>query len=110
MDYHTLKSLWRTETFKKWIKGIKDPVAKAKVLARINRFRLGNPGDFRNLKKGVTELRIDYGPGYRVYCLDMDDAVVLLTAGDKSSQEEDIWTAYRIVEERESWNRLKRTT
>ena len=105
-----MKKLLRTETFKKWMKSIKDPVAKAKVFVRINRFRQGNPGDFRNLRKGVTELKIDYGPGYRVYCVDMDKSVVLLVGGDKSTQEKDIRTAYRIVEESGLWNSLKNMT
>ena len=110
MTYNSNKKLLRTETFKKWIKGIKDSVAKAKVLARTNRFRQGNPGDFRNLRKGVTELRIDYGPGHRVYCLDMDKFVLLLAGGDKSTQEGDIRTVYRILEESVLWNGLRNTT
>ncbi len=77
--------------FEKWIKGLRDRTARAKIEIRIARIRLGNFGDYRSVGEGVYELRIDYGPGYRVYYGRSGNRVVLLLCGgDKSSQKEDV--------------------
>ena len=58
----------RTEVYARWLDGLKDIRARARVLVRVERLAAGNPGDVRPVREGVSELRIDYGPGYRVYC------------------------------------------
>ena len=80
--------------FKKWLDGLKDIVARQKVRIRLDRVRLGNLGKNRSVGEGVYELKIDYGPGYRVYYgLDKKTVVLLLLGGDKSSQKKDITQA-----------------
>ena len=77
--------------FKDWLEGLKDVAGRAKIRIRLDRARLGNLGDNRSVGEGVRELRIDYGPGYRVYfALDGARIILLLLGGDKSSQERDI--------------------
>ena len=81
----------QTATFATWLRALRDRQAKARILARIDRLSLGNPGDVRPVGEGVSELRIDYGPGYRVYFVRRGEtAVVLLAGGDKRSQPRDI--------------------
>ena len=88
----------KTEVFARWIDGLKDVRARARVLARIERLAGGNPGDVAPVGEGVSELRIDYGPGYRVYFKRTGrELVVLLAGGDKSSQAKDIRTALRLA-------------
>ena len=88
----------RTEVFAKWLDGLRDARAKARVLVRIERLAAGNPGDVRPVGEGVSELRIDYGPGYRVYWKRHGRmVVVLLAGGDKRTQSEDIDTALRLA-------------
>jgi len=83
-----------TVPFRMWIDGLRDRSARARIRIRLDRVRLGNLGDHRTLGGGLYELRIDYGPGYRVYFALMDKTVVLLLAGgDKGSQRNDIATA-----------------
>jgi len=80
--------------FDKWLRGLRDTRARQRVRTRIARIRLGNFGDFKSVGEGVGEIRIDYGPGYRVYFgRDGDEIVILLTGGDKSTQGSDIETA-----------------
>jgi putative addiction module killer protein len=80
--------------FREWLEGLKDVSGRAKIRVRLDRARLGNLGDNRSVGEGVHELRIDYGPGYRVYfALDGNRLILLLLGGDKSSQERDITTA-----------------
>lgn len=80
---------------------LRDPQAKAKIQVRIGRLALGNPGQFRCLNGGVSELKIDYGPGYRVYFATRNNSIVLLLCGgDKTSQSRDIQTAIDLLE---SW-------
>ena len=88
-------SYYLTETggkpFKEWIDSLKDIVARQKVCIRLDRVRLGNLGKNRSIGEGVYELKIDYGPGYRVYYgLEKKAVVLLLLGGDKSSQKKDI--------------------
>lgn len=88
----------KTEAFAKWIDGLRDVRARARILARIERLSLGNPGDVRAVGQGVSELRIDYGPGYRVYYTKMGQTVVILLAGgDKRTQAADIKRALRLA-------------
>jgi putative addiction module killer protein len=89
----------RTETFARWIDRLKDPKAKAKVLVRITRLSDGNPGDMKPVGKGVSELRIPYGPGYRVYYVQQGDRlIILLAGGSKKTQSKDIQTAIALME------------
>ena len=84
----------QTEVFSRWFKGVRDRQARARINARIRRLSLGNPGDVKPVGEGVSELRIDYGPGYRVYFEHHGQAlVVLLAGGDKDTQDRDIKTA-----------------
>jgi putative addiction module killer protein/probable addiction module antidote protein len=79
-----------TVAFERWLKRLRDQRARAKILARIDRLQMGNPGDVQSIGEGVTEMRIDFGPGYRVYYTQLGSGYVMLLAGDKSSQERDI--------------------
>ena len=93
----------RSGTFDRWLNKLKDRRAAARVLVRINRLAAGNPGDVKPVGHGVSELRITYGPGYRIYYLrDGDELILLLTGGDKSSQDADIRRAHQIAAE---WRR-----
>jgi putative addiction module killer protein len=77
--------------FKDWLEGLKDVTGRAKIRVRLDRVRLGNWGDSRSVGDGVHELRIDYGPGYRVYfALEEQRVILLFLGGDKTSQERDI--------------------
>ena len=80
--------------FRKWLRALRDVRARAKIRVRLNRVRLGNFGDAKSVGGGVSELRIPYGPGYRLYFARAGSTVVLLLCGgDKSSQKRDIETA-----------------
>lgn len=80
--------------FTRWYKSLRDMRGQQKVLARIDRMKLGNLGDHRSVGEGVTELRIAFGPGYRVYFgQEGEEMVILLVGGDKSTQNDDIKTA-----------------
>lgn len=88
----------RTRQFATWIDALKDVTARVRILARIGRLADGNPGDHRNLTDGVSELRIDVGPGYRVYYTKRGrQVVILLVGGDKGSQQRDIERARELV-------------
>ena len=90
----------KTDVFAKWIDGLKDMRARARVLVRIERLAAGNQGDVRPVGEGVSELRIDYGPGYRVYFVRRGQAlIILLAGGDKRSQKRDIRTAIRLAQD-----------
>ena len=80
----------RTAEFDKWLKALRDTKARAKVLIRIDRLALGNPGDVEAVGDGISEMRIHYGPGYRVYFKQQGDVTTLLFGGDKDSQTSDI--------------------
>ena len=89
-----------TEHYRKWFARLRDERARARIDARILRLSLGNPGDAKGVGGGVSELRIDYGPGYRVYFTQRGNMiVVLLCCGDKSSQSEDIARAHALAED-----------
>jgi putative addiction module killer protein len=88
----------KTAAFVKWLDGLRDIKARSRVLVRIERLAAGNPGDVKPVGEGISELRIDYGPGYRVYFVKRGQAViVLLAGGDKSTQARDIRTAIRLA-------------
>ena len=88
----------QTERFVRWIEGLRDLRGRAKVLARIERLIGGNPGDAKPVGDGVSELRINFGPGYRVYYLQTGSTlIILLAGGDKSSQAKDIQAALQLV-------------
>ena len=89
----------KTDAFVKWLDGLSDIQARARVLARIDRVTDGNPGDVKRVGAGVLEMRIDYGPGYRVYyVLRGRELIILLAGGDKDSQPRDIKTALRLAQ------------
>jgi putative addiction module killer protein len=88
----------KTETFAHRLDGLGDIRARARVQARIERLATGNAGDVRPVGEGVSEMRIDYGPGYRVYFTKRGrEVVVLLAGGDKRTQATDIKTALRLA-------------
>ncbi|MGD0310284.1 MAG: type II toxin-antitoxin system RelE/ParE family toxin [Acidobacteriota bacterium] len=81
----------KTEAFERWFARLRDRMAIARIQSRIDRLQLGLSGDIRPLGKGVLELRIDYGPGYRIYFLQRGaEVVILLAGGDKRTQSRDI--------------------
>jgi len=89
----------KTETFAQWLDELQDLRARARVQVRIERLAAGNAGDVKAVEKGVSELQIDYGPGYRVYFTKRGRAVVILLAGsDKHTQANDIRIAQRLAE------------
>lgn len=88
----------RTEVFDRWLRKLRDRRAKTRIQIRIDRLELGLVGDARPIGEGISELRIDYGPGYRVYFVRRGEAVVvLLCGGDKRSQDRDIAAAFRLA-------------
>ena len=93
-----MTALRRTDEFARWLRGLRDLRAKAIVQARIERLISGNPGDVRPVGAGVSELRINFGPGYRVYFQQRGVAlIILLAGGDKSTQAKDIRTAIDLA-------------
>ena len=91
--------LRQTETFAKWLGGLRDAKAKARILARLESARLGNLGDTRTVRGGVREMRVHVGPGYRVYFAQRHGTVLLLCGGDKSRQVRDIERAKLMLAE-----------
>ena len=90
----------QTDTFAKWLSRVKDRSAIAKILVRIESLRQGNTGDSKSLGSGLHELRMHYGPGYRIYYTRKSGLVILLLCGgDKSSQSKDIARARKIMTE-----------
>jgi putative addiction module killer protein len=88
----------KTDVYAMWLDGLFDVRARARILARVERLAAGNPGDVRPVGGGVSELRIDYGPGYRVYYKKYGrELVILLAGGDKRTQASDIRTALRLA-------------
>ncbi|MFY9148900.1 MAG: type II toxin-antitoxin system RelE/ParE family toxin [Smithellaceae bacterium] len=99
MGYNnTVIEIRKTEIFAAWIDSLEDIRGRARIQARIERLAMGNPGDVKPVGKGVSEMRIDHGPGYRVYYIKHERTViVLLAGGDKKSQAKDIKTALRLA-------------
>jgi putative addiction module killer protein len=88
----------QTDEYADWFANLRDRQARARINARIRRLSLGNPGNVKPVGEGVSELRIDYGPGYRVYFLQRGhEVVILLAGGDKRTQQKDIQTALELV-------------
>ncbi len=88
----------QTVVYARWFSRLRDREARARIDVRIRRLSLGNPGDVRPLGEGVSEIRIDYGPGYRVYFVQRSETlIVLLAGGDKDSQERDIRRAVELA-------------
>ena len=88
----------KTELFANWLDSLRDVRARARVQVRIERLAAGNPGDVQPVGEGVSELRIDYGPGYRVYFKKTgSEVLILLAGGDKRTQDADIKTALRLA-------------
>jgi putative addiction module killer protein len=89
----------KTDNFAKWIDGLNDIRARARIFVRIERLASGNPGDVKTVGEGVSELRIDYGPGYRVYYKKQGQKIIILLAGgDKRTQSKDTKTAQRLAQ------------
>jgi putative addiction module killer protein len=88
----------QTEIYSNWFNSLRDRQARARIDVRIRRLSLGNPGDVRPVGEGVSELRIDYGPGYRVYFVQRGQTLmILLAGGDKHTQDQDIKTALELA-------------
>ena len=88
----------KTDEYVEWIDSLSDVMGRARILVRVERLAAGNPGDVRPVGEGVSELRMDFGPGYRVYFTQRGrELVILLAGGDKSSQSKDIDTALRLA-------------
>jgi len=94
----------KSASFDRWFRRLRDQRAKARIAMRIRRLELGNPGDVRPVGAGLSEMRIDCGPGYRVYFMQQGGIlVVILCGGDKRTQKEDIAEAKRIAAD---WKRV----
>jgi putative addiction module killer protein len=90
----------KTDIFDEWLSSLADQKALAKIVSRIERLGLGNPGDVKPVGEGISEMRVPYGPGYRVYFKQTDKTIVLLLCGgDKSTQQKDIKRAKEIAAE-----------
>jgi putative addiction module killer protein len=88
----------KTDVYAKWLDGLRDIKARARILVRVERLAEGNPGDVKPVGEGVSELRIDYGPGYRVYFKKQGRKVIILLAGgDKRTQAKEFKTALRLA-------------
>ena len=87
-----------TTVYRDWINGLRDRVARARIQVRVDRLVHGNPGSHRALREGVSELKIDVGPGYRVYFTERDgELIIVLAGGDKSTQRRDIERAIKLA-------------
>ena len=92
----------QTQQFRTWLRRLKDSNAVARIVARIRRMEQGNFGDIRSVGSGVMELRVDYGPGYRVYYVNCGaEIVILLCGGDKRTQQQDIRRAHDLARDLE---------
>lgn len=88
----------RTDEYSSWIDALRDTTARARILVRVDRLIHGNPGDHRNLAGGISELKMDFGPGYRVYyCQRGNTTLLLLGGGDKTTQQSDILIATALA-------------
>lgn len=90
--------IFKSQLYESWFDALRDRTAKGRIRARLDRLELGNPGQHRVLTKGVIEMKIDFGPGYRVYYAQRGTLLILLLCGgDKSSQQADIATALTMA-------------
>ena len=90
----------QTAEFSRWLRRLRDANAAARIVARIRRMEQGNFGDIRSVGSGVMELRVDYGPGYRVYYVNRGaEIVILLCGGDKRTQQQDIRRAHALAQD-----------
>jgi len=88
----------KTDIYREWIDALKDREGRARILVRVDRLIHGNPGQHRELTDGLSELKIDFGPGYRVYYTQRGTRLLLLLAGgDKSTQQKDIAKAIELA-------------
>jgi putative addiction module killer protein len=98
----------QTDEYEKWFDSLRDRQAKARIDIRVRRLSLGNPGDAKPVGEGVSELRIDYGPGYRVYFVQRADVlIVLLAGGDKRTQDQDIRIAKQVARDLQEYRYAK---
>ena len=98
MGYTISMRVAETEVYRKWINGLQDRRGRARIQVRVDRLVHGNPGSHRNLTDGVAELKIDFGPGYRVYYTQRGTRLILLLAGgNKSTQQSDIRLAIHLA-------------
>ena len=89
----------QTEQFSEWLNRLKDAGAAARITVRIRRIEMGNPGDSKSVGRNVREMRIDYGPGYRIYYVQRGAQIlILLSGGDKRTQRQDIKLAQQLAE------------
>ncbi|MDR0320931.1 MAG: type II toxin-antitoxin system RelE/ParE family toxin [Treponema sp.] len=94
-----MKVIRETETFKTWFANLRDAGAQYRILTRIKRLSEGNPGDVKPAGEGISEMRIDYGPGYRIYYKDTGrEIIILLCGGDKRTQSRDIEQAKELLQ------------
>ena len=93
-----MREVRQTALYADWFRGLRDRAARARIDVRLRRLSLGNPGDVKAVGDGVSELRIDFGPGYRVYFVQRGELlIVLLAGGDKSTQNKDISAAKTLA-------------
>lgn len=98
MGYTASVRVEQTDVYREWIDALKDGAGRARILVRVERLIGGNPGQCRHLSDGVSELKIDFGPGYRVYYAQRGTRLLLLLAGgDKASQQKDIALAIQLA-------------
>jgi putative addiction module killer protein len=89
----------QTDEFSDWLRRLRDANAVARIASRVRRMEMGNPGDSKSVGQGVLEMRVDYGPGYRIYYVPRGaHIVILLCGGDKRTQQQDIKKALRLAE------------
>ena len=88
-----------TEVYRDWLNCLTDRAGRARIQVRVDRLGHGNPGQHRNLTAGVSELKIEFGPGYRVHYAEREgELIILLAGGDKSTQQQDIETAISLAQ------------
>ncbi len=89
----------QTEEYANWFQRLRNREARARILVRIRRLSLGNPGDVKPVGEGVSEIRVDFGPGYRIYFIQHGETlIVLLAGGDKRTQKQDIKKAQELAQ------------